>query len=121
VAPVFLQEIGPLERRLTGVGAASVHGEQVDRAAIRVLRARDLALQRETARERVDGRALLAAVEVAQDRERLPGAIDGSVCLALEGCEAGLADAQHSQIRRLGSRAEQTLCAFQLLTRVLDR
>jgi hypothetical protein len=98
-----------------------VHCEQVDRAAIGVVCAGSLALQRQTTREGVHRRTLLSAVEVAQDRKGMSGPLDGRVGVAFECREARLTDPQHAEIRRLWGRAEQSLGALQLLAGVSDR
>src|SRR5436190_23676877 len=66
-------------------------------------------------------RALLAAVEITESRERLPCAIDGRVRVAFERGETRLADAQHAEVRRLRSRAQQTFRALDLLSSGVDR
>ena len=97
-----------------------MHREQIDCAAIRIVGARHLALQRETARQRVDSRALLAAVEVTERRERLSGAIDGPVRIPFKGREPGLTDSQHAQVGGLRIRAQETLRGLELISSGLD-
>ena len=59
-------------------------------------------------------------MEVAEKRQRVPRAFDRGGTVSLECAEARLADAQHRQVHRFRSGAEQPAGALELLSSLVD-
>ena len=54
-------------------------------------------------------------MKVAEDRKRVPCALDRRISVAVEGGQAGLADAKHAEVARVRCSPEEPLCDLELL------
>src|SRR5205807_5058969 len=108
-AAALTQEVRPLEGGFPGVDSARVHGEEIHCATVRLVRTSLVSFHREPPREGSHGVALLLAVEVSEQSERVACPLDREVRVAFERREMRLAGPEHSEILCAWLGAEQSL------------
>ena len=86
-----------------------MHGEEIHRATVRLVRTSLVSLHREPPREGSHGVALFLAVEVSEQSKRVPCPLDREIRVAFERREMRLAGPEHSEILCAWLRAEQSL------------
>jgi hypothetical protein len=85
---VLAEEVRPLQSCFAGICAARVHSQEIDRAAVRVVRPGFVALQRKTARKGTHRVPLLFAMEVSKQSERVARALDREIGVTFKSRES---------------------------------